>query len=142
MLKIWKQTWKKDSDARGVQSSGTSSGDSEDRDAVSSSSSSQTNLDPVMPHSRHGTKRAGTGELEEFYVDISDRPRKRIKYEDEETSLVNDILSNHPPEVIKTGEAVQSETSSTHEAVFEGKLLHEAKVTNSEIISHSLCSSV
>lgn len=133
MLKIWKQTWKKGSDAQGIPSSGSSCGTV----AVASPSTSEINLGPVLPRGRRGnTKRARASNLEELSLDIdSDRPRKRIKYadEDEETSLVKDTLGNHLPEVVATDEVVQLETPPMHRENFEEELLHEAKVANSEI---------
>ena len=147
MLKIWKQTWKKEDSARrphsaqdsdqGAPLSGASRGVSPKNSAAAAPpSTGDVSLGPVLPRGRRGnTKRTRANDAAELSVDSdTDRPRKKTKFEGE-TFLATDTLGNHLPEVIEADAAVRPETPPLRRATFEDELFDQAKVGNSECIN-------
>lgn len=141
MLKIWKQTWKRedsarrpqDSDAQGVPLIGTSSSESSQNSAaVIPPSTSDIGLGPVLPRGRRGTTKRirARCDADEHSVEPDlGRPHKKLKLGGNET---NDTLRNHLPEVIHS--AVRPQTRG---ATFAEELFNHAKVENSECINES-----
>jgi len=152
MLKIWKQAWKKgdsachahpgqNSGAQDAPLSGASSGSSP---MISAAAVPPIKVDdilgPILPRGRRGTiKRTRANDAEELSANFdTDRPRKKTKFQDEETYLVNDTLGNHLPEVIEASGAVRPETPPLRRATFEEELFEHAKAENSEFCKYNL----
>jgi endoribonuclease Dicer len=152
MLKIWKQAWKKEdstrrphseqnSDAQGAPLSGASSGSFPLTSAAAAPlSADDVSLGPVLPRGRRGaTKRTRAGDVTELSVNSDgDRPRKRTRFQDDETSLTKDTLGNHLPEVIEADAGVRPETPPLRRATFEEELFEQAKAENSEFSKYDL----
>jgi endoribonuclease Dicer len=145
MLKIWKQTWKKEESARHPHSeqhsdaqvtplSGTSGGGSPKNSAAAvPPSTGDVNLGPVFPRGRRGTtKRTRANDAAVSVDSDTDRPRKKTRLDDDEYSLGKDTLGNHLPEVIAADAAIRPETPPLNRATFEEKLFNQAKTENSE----------
>jgi hypothetical protein len=146
MLKIWKQTWKKEdsarrpnsehnSDAQGSPLSGTSSGGSPvTSTATVPPSTGDASTGPVLPRGRlENTKRSRVDDSAEpsVILEAADRPHKKTKIQ-EDASPANDTLANHLPEVIESDPVTRPATSPQSRATFEEKLLYQAKSENSE----------
>lgn len=152
MLKIWKQAWKngdstrhphseQNSDAQDAPLSGASSGSSPMTSAAAVPPITvDDSLGSVLPRGRRGTtKRTRANDAEEPSVNSdTDRPRKKTKFQDEETYLAKDTLGNHLPEVIEAGVAVRPETPPLRRATFEEELFEHAKTENSEFGEYNL----
>ena len=138
MLKIWKQTWKKDDstrrsktdgevEAQGASQSGTGI-DVSSQNTLSAAppNSDDIDLGSVLPRGRRGAaKRARADDS----VDPNRPPKKRKAASAADPAF--DTLGNHLPELIRAEYNVRSDTSVLR-STFEDEVLDQAKSLNSE----------
>lgn len=143
MLKIWKQTWKKDDSARRSQTDGevgaqgaSQSGTSTDVSPQNTLSAAPPNSDDidlgsVLPRGRRGAaKRARADDSTN-----PSRPQKKRKAANAESAGFDiDTLGNHLPEVVQAEATVRSGTHVLR-AAFEDEVLDQAKSLDSECLT-------
>lgn len=138
MLKIWKQTWKKDDSTRRSKTNGEVEAQDASQSGTGTDVSSQNTLSAAPPNSGDidlGSvlPRGRRGAAKRARVDDStdpNRPPKKRKGTSTEADAF-DTLGNHLPELIRAESNVRSDTS-VPKATFEDDVLDQAKNLNSE----------
>jgi hypothetical protein len=129
MLKIWKQTWKKEDESRRSQSGKDIDHDEGTSDvALAPASSSGDSVS--VPHDaqdKSGKKRIRNVELQT--PDSTDPPLKKSKVERAE---IRDSLRDYLPEVLETDDTVASPLLASS---IEDQILEQAKRENSEYLT-------
>jgi hypothetical protein len=125
MLKIWKQTWKKEDESRRSQSGKDIDHDEGTSDVAVAPVSSSVSV-PDDAQDKSGKKRIRNVGLQA--PDSTDPPLKKSKVERAE---IRDSLRDYLPEVLETDDTVASPLPASS---VEDQILEQAKHENSEYL--------